>query len=547
MTRRGTASALAALVLVLAGCRTSSTRPAPTATTTTAAAAARSRAACDAARERIDVLLEDAVAAATHGDGSDAAGCETAVYTELSHCVSLAAMDPVLATYVARVLDDIAVIADLPGPGDGGEDEPGDLEDAPPEPLPVSPDQVVAERLKAGDARYDLPVVVNAEVTSLIEFYTGSYRPRFAAAMERAARYLPFIREELRRGGMPLDLAYLPFVESAFNPRARSRARAQGLWQFMAGTARLYGLRSDGQVDERNDPFLATRAAVAHLADLHGMFGDWELALAAYNSGPGRVKQALRRTRGTTDDFWLLRRHLPRETRNYVPAMWAVLAILKNPTAYGFAPIVERPECLGRVRVAGALDLAVLAERATVDVELLADINPALIAGITPATGAYQLAVPCGQEQRFATVIAAIPQDQRVRSFSHVVRSGDTLAAIANRYGSKVEAIAAANGVRDPRSLRVGQVLIVPRQSGAHTPGGTRQRTAQTAAAKPSSSASGRAAGSGSRPERYRVRSGDSLYSIARRFGLSVERLKDLNGLRSNLIKPGQWLRVVAL
>jgi membrane-bound lytic murein transglycosylase D len=532
---------------VIAGCRSAGPAPESAAPPGTGSAASLEQRACEAARDRIDLLLESAHAAAVGGRADESRGCEVAIYSALSRCSAIAAGDPQTATYVAQVLADLAVIADLAQAGEdgGGLDAVGDLEEAPPEPLPVSPDQVFAEREKAAVATYDLPVVINAEVASLIEFYTGSYRERFAAATVRAGRYLPFIREELRRARLPLDLAYLPFVESAFNPRARSRASAQGLWQFMAGTARLYGMHCDRMVDERNDPYLATRAAVAHLADLHGMFGDWELALAAYNSGPGRVQQALRRTRGTTIEFWKLRRYLPRETRNYVPALWAVLAIVKNPTAYGFAPILEQPECLGRVKVAGALDLAVLAEHATIDVELLAEINPALVYGMTPMSGSYQLAVPCGQEQRFATVLAAIPFDQRVRSYTHVVRSGDTLGAIASRYGSTVETIVAANGVRNPRSLRIGQVLVIPRHPGGRTIAAG-QRSVQAASGPRADAAPSRRA-TARKADRYRVQRGDSLYSIARRFGLSVERLKDLNGLQSNLIKPGQWLRVAAL
>ena len=547
MIRRGVV--LVPLAAILVACQTAAPRPQQARSGATPLATSESL-ACETARAEIDLLLESAHDAATGGQADAARGCESAVYAALARCSQAAVDDPLVATYVARVLDDLAIISEL---ADGGEDdellaEAANLEEAPPEPLPVSPDQLVAEREKAREASFDLPVVVNAEVASLIEFYSGSYRTRFAAAMERASRYLPYIREELRRARLPLDLAYLPFVESAFNPRARSRAHAQGLWQFMAGTARLYGVHCDRLVDERNDPYLATRAAVAHLADLHAMFGDWELALAAYNSGPGRVQQALRRAKGTTDDFWMLRRYLPRETRNYVPALWAVLVIAKNPAAYGFAPIVERPECLGRVKVAGALDLQVLAEHATVDVELLADINPALIHGMTPMGGSYQLAVPCGQEQRFATVIAAIPFDRRVRSFTHVVAPGDTLSAIARRYSSSIETVAAANGVRNPRSLRVGQTLVIPRHAGAAknpTQAANRRSAGAARPGQAASTASTRTAAQ--RAERYRVQRGDSLYSIARRFGLSVDRLKGINGLTSNIIKPGQWLRLVAL
>ena len=546
MRRRGLP--LAALTVAAAACQSAAPAPQQRFAPASPPQAATAVQACESVREQIDLLLESALEAASGDQPETARSCESSVLAALAPCAQAAGDDPGAATYLARVLEDLAVIDGIAeaGVGDGLGDDPDDLEEAPPEPLPVAPDQLLAEREKARAATYDLPVVVNAEVTSLIEFYTGSYRPRFAAAMERAGRYLPHIREELRRRGLPLDLAYLPFVESAFNPRARSRARAQGLWQFVAGTARLYGVRCDRLLDERNDPYLATRAAVAHLADLHAMFGDWELALAAYNSGPGRVQQALRRARGTTDDFWKLRRFLPRETRNYVPALWAVLVVVKNPAAYGFAPILESGECIGRVKVAGALDLAVLAEHAAVDAGLLTEINPALTHGMTPPGGSYQLAVPCGQEQRYASVIAAIPADRRVRRFTHVVERGDTLAAIARRYGSTAETVAAANGVRDPRALRVGQTLVIPRHAGGAAPSGSRHAAGAVTGQRPD----GAKAGAQARPpkaERYRVRRGDSLYSIARRFGLSVERLKGMNGLTTDLIRPGQWLRLAAM
>jgi membrane-bound lytic murein transglycosylase D len=508
------------------------------------------RSECENVREQVGQLLDGAERAAVNGQGDDARACETSVLAALSSCVPAAHRDADCAAFLEGALADLSRVDGLAGQDEVGDLPGGDLQAGPPEPQPVSPAQVVAEQEHAREATFDLPVVVNAEVTSLIGFYTGSYRERLVAAMERAGRYLPFIREELRKAKMPLDLAYLPFVESAFNPHARSRARAQGLWQFIAGTAKLYDLHCDRMVDERNDPYLATRAAVAHLGDLNAMFGDWELALAAYDSGPGRVQQALRRAHGSTTDFWELRRYLPRETRNYVPALWAVLVVVKNPTAYGLAPIVEAPECLGRVKVTGALDLDVLAGHAGVDVELLAEVNPALIHRMTPLGGSYQLAVPCGQEDRFATVLASIPDDQRVRSFVHVVQRGDTLGAIAHRYGSTPETIAAANGVVNSRALRIGQTLVIPRMAG----GARSAATASTAAATPTKiaaadppTAAPRSRPPADPPERYRVRNGDSLYSIARRFGVSVEHLQSLNGLSSTLIRPGQWLRLAGM
>ncbi|HPC82775.1 MAG TPA: LysM peptidoglycan-binding domain-containing protein [Thermoanaerobaculaceae bacterium] len=485
-------------------------------------------------RDEIDGLLLAAREAQERGDLTEAEDCHTAAIERLLRARREAGDGDEIEDMLADLLEELEAY------WDNGEGSPGEVEI--PEPGPVPPEAVAAALDRARGEQFDLPVVINPEVTSLIGFYTGTYRERFTLALERAARYLPFIREELRRAGMPLDLAYLPMVESAFNPKARSRARAQGLWQFMAGTGKLYDLKVNGLVDERNDPYLATTAAVRHLGDLHAMFGDWELALAAYNSGAGRVTRALKRGKGSTD-FWSLRRHLPRETRNYVPAMWAALVVAKNPEAYGFPRFEERPECLGRVPVEGALDLEVLAERVGVGVEQLAELNPALTHRLTPAEGRYQLAVPCGQEEAYAAAVAAIPPGERVRQFLHVVRKGDTPSAIARRYGSTVEAIVAANRLRNPRALRVGQTLVVPR-----APGGVAspQRPAARAnesggprgAKKPTPPSAGPAAG------RYVVKPGDTLYDIARRHGTTVAELKRLNNLGTSLIKPGDVLVV---
>lgn len=482
-------------------------------------------------RDQIDALLLAARDAQERGEIAEAGDC---------HAIALERLFAAQAQKVDAVeLEDMLadLLEELDTYWEAGEVTAGDVEI--PEPGPVAPEAVAAARDRAEGEQFDLPVIVNPEVTSLIEYYTGRYREKFTLALERAARYLPFIRQELRRGGLPEDLAYLPMVESAFNPNARSRARAQGLWQFMAGTGKLYDLRVNGLVDERNDPYLATVAAVRHLGDLYSMFQDWELALAAYNSGAGRVTRALRRGKGAAD-FWSLRRYLPRETRNYVPAMWAALVVAKSPESYGFPRFEDKPDCFGRVPVEGALDLEVLAERASMPVEQLADLNPALVHRLTPADGRYQLAVPCGQEEALATVIAGIPEAERIRHFMHVVRKGDTPSAIARRYGSSVEAILAANKLKGPRSLRVGQTLVVPRTPGAVVAAARRPAAKVDPAPSRASARPPATEGSGS----YVVQSGDTLYDIARRHGTSVAELKRLNNLASSRIKPGDVLIV---
>ena len=474
-------------------------------------------------RCEIEGLLASAEDAVSQGDSAGFQDCAAAVFGLLDRTPELGAPQVDSPTYRDDVVSELAALEDQANEDDSASD------DTPPEPQPVAEAHVTEEQERARRAQYDLPVVVNPEVASLIDFYTGPYRQRLIAALQRASVYLPFIRSELKKANMPQDLAWLPLVESAFNPRARSRARAQGLWQFMAGTARLYDLRTDGLVDERNDPYLATEAAVRHLGDLHNMFGSWELALAAYNCGAGNIQRALRRSRGDTD-FWTVRRYLRRETRNYVPALWAVVIVAKNPAAYGLPPIEEHPQCFTRVPVRGALDLDVLAQRAGLDAQTLVALNPALTQGLTPANGTYPLAVPCGIKTNIADVIASIPPSERVRRFLHVVKRGDTPAAIAHRYGSSVDAVMAANGLRNPRALRIGQTLIVPR--GPYT---AHART--IVASAPARKAHARLAS-----KRYVVRRGDTLYRIARRFGTSTGELQRRNNLADATIRPGDVL-----
>jgi membrane-bound lytic murein transglycosylase D len=521
--RRVAASLL--LILTVSACH--STKPAPAIAVPLQRPSARVEALLPSAdalmdlRAQLDPLLASAQDAAGTGDAEEFRDCEAAIAGSLARLDSTLVSSREGQDYLGAVLDDLGQLAEQLESEDEGEEPP-------PEPQPVSAEQIAQAEAAARRQHFDLPVVVNPEVTSLIAFYTGRYRERFTVALERASYYVSFIRGELRRAGLPEDLAYLPLVESAFNPRARSRARAQGLWQFVAGTARLYGLRCDRLVDERNDPFLATDAAVRHLSDLHGAFADWELALAAYNSGAGRVERAMHRTKGATS-FWQLRRRLPRETRNYVPAFWAVLVAAKNPRAYGLPEFPDRPPCLARTPVAGALDLEVLAERSGMDIEQLADLNPALTHRMTPAQGTYQLAVPCGRESEIAGVLAAIPEAERIRTYLHVVARGDTPASIARRYGSTVEAILAANHIRDPRSLHIGQTLVVPRDGARIASAG--KITAPTRGT--------RAAGAPATPLRYTVRRGDTLSSIARRFHTSTAELQRRNGLSDTTIHPG--------
>ena len=382
--------------------------------------------------------------------------------------------------------------------------------------------ELVDAELKA--TRFDMPMVVNKRVLQALEYYLGPGREVTELGLRRAGRYLDYFREVFKREEVPLDLIYLPHVESLFKPTAYSRAHAAGVWQFVSGTARTYGLDVGWWIDERNNVELSTVAAARHLRDLYGDFGDWYLALAAYNAGPGRIRRNLRK-HGKLD-YWSMveRRMLPRDTRHYVPAVLAVILIHKNPATYGFQVEADEPQPWEKVKVAHQFDLRVIAEEIEVEKEILEELNPELRRGITPYVDQpYELRVPTGKADLASRRIARIPPDKRLRVRHHRVKKGDTLWEIARANRTSVDAIVHANRIRNPNRLRLGQNLIIP-----ITPhkGGN---------GKSSRVSSGY----------YTVRQGDSLYKIARQFGLPLQRLAELNNLADRkVIYPGQRLRL---
>jgi membrane-bound lytic murein transglycosylase D len=369
----------------------------------------------------------------------------------------------------------------------------------------------------------DYPLVRNATVERFLDAFSrpGEYRTRIERGLERAGPYLPMIRDEFASAGVPQDLAWLPLIESSFSLTATSRARAHGMWQFMASTGRHYGLRVDGLVDERRDPVLATRAAAAYLADLHAEFGDWHLALAAYNSGAGNVRRAIRRTGST--DFWTLQRRLPRETRSYVPAFIASVIVATDPARLGLPTPVPEPWALEPLQIPEPLDLAVLAKHMGTDTATLRATNPALRRDLTPAGRPTVLWLPPDDAASARAVLAELPRSEWAPRMLYTVRSGDTLSGIASRHGSSVSAIRAANDIRGSL-IRPGQELIVPR-FGLDAPPPPARREA---------------------PEgTYVVRSADTLWDIARSFGIRVAQLCEVNGIGpDDPIFPGQRLRI---
>lgn len=335
----------------------------------------------------------------------------------------------------------------------------------------------------------------------------------------RGERYLYHIVEEIEARQMPLELALLPVVESAFNPVALSRSRASGLWQFIPSTGRRYGLKQNWYYDGRRDVTEATRAALDYLQFLSAEFdGDWLLAVAAYNAGERNVERAIQRNRraGKPTDFFSL--GLPRETRAYVPKLLAMRRLVASPESFGlaFSPIPNEPYFV-KIDVGSQIDLDLAAELAGIPAEDFLALNPAFNRWVTDPEGPHHLLVPASTGEQFSTRVAAVPQDQRVRVAYYRVRSGDTLGQIARRHGTTVRALQVQNGIKGTL-IHPGQELVVRAPAGG---------VARTAALNPAAVAASRPTGASS----HRVRRGDTLWDIARTYRVDVNALAQHNGL----------------
>jgi membrane-bound lytic murein transglycosylase D len=312
----------------------------------------------------------------------------------------------------------------------------------------------------------DIPWTMNRRVAAYIEFFTGSGRYFFQTWLDRSAGLIPRLRPILEELGAPLDLVYLAMIESGFRARARSRAGAQGVWQFIPATARAFGLKTGHFVDERADLERATRAAARYLLSLHDRFGDWYLAWAAYNAGPGRVRAAITRT--ASRDFWVIAEELPRETRNYVPKLLAAATIAQRPAFYGFRPPSgETSEIETKLMpVSRPLGLEKIAEVCAIDPDLLAHLNPSLKQGITPPEHLYgrpfNLRLPKATPDDCSAKLVALPVEENRYIQTYRIKRGDTLSGIASRWGTKILEIARANNITTRTVLRPGRKLIIP-------------------------------------------------------------------------------------
>jgi membrane-bound lytic murein transglycosylase D len=388
-----------------------------------------------------------------------------------------------------------------------------------PEPENLDPNLRGRAEREVKSISHDLPLTVNDPVLTYLNYFKT---PRGSAIVEtglrRAGRYRGMVEQVLREEGMPQDLIYLAQAESAFLPQAVSKAGARGMWQFMSFAGRKYGLQKTWWVDERQDPEKATHAAARDLRDLYDQFGDWYLAMAAYNSGAGTVQHAIERT-GYADFWELYRRNvLPKETKNYVPIILALTLISKDPARYGVEFEPEPALKADPVKPGHPIDLRLVAETIDTDLDALRALNPQLLRLVTPTDPEFVLQLPEGTSERFFAEIAAIPAEKWVSWRRHKVEEGETLSAVAKRYHVLPAEIANANDLPAGRPLEEGQKLIIPAAAHSEAVGG--------------------------KLIRYRVRRNDTARSIADEFDVSTVELRKWNHMKSDHVARGMWLKI---
>jgi len=376
--------------------------------------------------------------------------------------------------------------------------------------------------IKIAEPAYDIPMDLNTKVLDYVEIFQTTRRRSFEAGLLRSRKFEALMKPIFAEYGIPTDLYYLALIESGFNPKAYSSAKAMGVWQFISATGRLYGLRRTDWLDERRDPEKATRAAARHLKDLFDEFGSWPLVFAGYNAGRGRVQRAI--AKAGTNDFWSL--DLPGETRNYVPAFFAALIIAKDPERYGFQLEYEQLDPTEIMEVGGGTRLSLVAALCRTSVDTIQDLNPELRKSTVPPGGKYALKIPAGRTEDLVAGLAKIPAGRASAGQStYRVAPGDTLFSIAQRFGTSTEAIREAARLKGS-DIRPGQELVIP---------GLRLAEA------PIPRAPGRVVVSSTQPPSYRVRSGDNPWSIARRFNVPLADLLAWNNLETDtVLKVGQ-------
>jgi membrane-bound lytic murein transglycosylase D len=404
--------------------------------------------------------------------------------------------------------------------------EPAPIDEANDVTYPVDAGIKAKAEAEVKETHSDLPLMLTDPVASYIAYFSTRGRGTLESALVRGGRYQEMIQRVLKEEGVPQDLIYLAQAESGFHPLAVSHAGARGMWQFMATRARGYGLQRSWWVDERQDPEKATRAAARHLKDLYNEFGDWYLAMAAYNSGPGTVQNAVKRT-GYADYWELYKRNvLPKETRNYVPIILAVTIMAKNPIQYGLQDVIpEKPVPYEAVKIDYPVDLRLVAECVDVSASTLQDLNPSLLRWTTPKDQDFELHLPAGTKDRYLAAISEIPTDMRVWWRYHSIAPGDNLASVAHFYHTSAKSIAEANGISEDEQLSTDSKLIIPVTPGRHLAneeGATYSRYAT----------------------KYKVRRGDTVQRVADNFGVPAAMVRHWNHLKGNSLGSRHFLYI---
>ena len=394
--------------------------------------------------------------------------------------------------------------------------------------------------------RSEIPLMINSDVEKEIRSFQGYERDFFISSYQRSFIYRPMIVKELKKAGLPEELSWLPLVESGFKIAALSRARALGLWQFIPSTGYKYNLNRDDWVDERMDAEKSTRAAIAYLRELHGMFGDWLTVLAAYNCGEGRVMRVISRQHiNYLDRFWDLYHQLPNETARYVPRFLATLQIIKDPKKYGIdltngGTQKPLPMTYSIVKTNKPMRLQDIAQHLNMSEDHLYSLNTELRFKVTPEK-LYSLKIPPEMVEKYDAASEGIPRwekplpvkvaKKRTVTITHRVRKGESIQTIAKKYGTSVKTIRTYNQLSAKQGgLRVGQYLSIPMKvSQASLKKTAREDMKETKAGAVIS---------------YKVKKKDTLASIADRHNLSVAEIKQMNRLKSNKLKTGQVLRL---
>ena len=421
-----------------------------------------------------------------------------------------------LAKEFDRVVDGVnrLDLGDLTADAEGQKAEPAPIDETNGIVPAADPNVRAKAQAEIKSTHSDLPLMMTDQVAGYISYFSNRGRGTFERAFARSGRYHDMMVSILKQEGVPQDLIYLAQAESGFQPTAVSRAGARGIWQFMGSRGRGYGLQHSLWVDDRQDPEKSTRAAARHLKDLYAEFGDWYLAMAAYNSGPGTVQAAVRRT-GYADFWELYRRNvLPKETRNYVPIILAVTIVTKNLSHYGFDDVsMDEPLVPDKVTINYPVDLRLVADCVDSTPAQLQQLNPSLLRLSTPKEGAFELHLPAGTKEQYQTTIAAIPAGMRLWWRYPIVHSGDTLASLARTYHLTAKSIAEANHIEGAQ-LEADARVVIPITPSKHplSENATYSR----------------------RIMRYKVRKGDTVETVAENFGVPALMVRRWNGLRSN-------------